>query len=40
MLFFDDIIEDFGFNNMLSQEKSHENILIHHVLYKNLIGAK
>ena len=40
--YFDGIIkiEDFDFDNILLDEKSHENSLIYDVSYKNLIGAK
>ena len=40
--YFDDIIkiEDFGFNNILVDEKSNENILVYNILYKTLIGGK
>ena len=40
--YFDDIIElkDFDFDNILIDKKSHENILIYSILYKNLIGPK
>ena len=39
---FDDInkFEDFHFDNILIDKKSHENILIYDILYKTLIGAK
>ena len=39
---FDDIkkIEDFDFDNILSDEKLHENILVYDISYKTLIGAK
>ena len=39
---FDDIIklEDFYIDNMLVEEKSHENILIYNILYKTFIGSK
>ena len=33
-------IEDFHFNNVLINEKSYENILVYHISYKTLIGAK
>ena len=40
--YFDDIIklEDFDFNNILIDEKSHENILTYKISYKTLIGPK
>ena len=40
--FFDDIIklEDFDLDNSLIEEKSHKNILIDDISYKNLIGSK
>ena len=40
--YFDDKIkiEDFDFDNILLDEKSHENILVHNISYKTLIGAK
>ena len=40
--YFDDIIEleGFHFYNILIDEKSQENILIHNSSYKTLIGAK
>ena len=40
--YFDDIIkvEDIDFDNILIDEKSHENILIYDISYKILIGAK
>ena len=39
---FDDIIklEDFYFINILTDKKSHENILIYDISYKTLIGPK
>ena len=39
---FDDIIklEDFHLDNILIDEKSHENISIYDISYKNLIGSK
>ena len=39
---FNDIIksEDFDFDNILKDEKSHKNILIHNISCKALIGAK
>ena len=39
---FGDIIklEDFDIDNILIDEKSHENILIYDILYKNLIDPK
>ena len=39
---FDDMIkaEDFNFNNILTDEKSHEDILIYDISYKPLIGPK
>ena len=38
----DDIIklEDFDFDNILIDQKSHKNILIHDISYKTLIGSK
>ena len=40
--YFDNIIkfENFGFGNVLLDEESYENILIHDVSYKTLISAK
>ena len=40
--YFHDIIkfEDFILNNILIDEKSHKNILIYNISYKNLIGLK
>ena len=40
--YFDDIIklEDFHLDNIFIDEKSHENILIYDISYKNLIGSK
>ena len=40
--YFDDIIklEDFNHDNILKDEKSHENTLIYEILYKTLIGPK
>ena len=40
--YFDDIIklEDFGLDNFLIDEKSHETILIYEISYKPLIGSK
>ena len=40
--YFDDIIklEDFDLDNILKDEKSHENILIYDMSYKTLIGSK
>ena len=40
--YFDDIIkfEDFDFDNILIDEKSHEIILIYDISYKTLIGPK
>ena len=40
--YFDDLIklEDFIFDNILIDEKSHENILIYDILYESLIGPK
>ena len=40
--YFDDIIklEDFDVNNILTDEKSHENILIYSISYKTLIASK
>ena len=40
--FFDDIIklEDFNIDNILVDEKSHENTLIYDIYYKTLIGPK
>ena len=33
-------MKDFGFDNILIDEKLHKNILIYIILYKTLIGAK
>ena len=40
--YFDDIIkiEDFYLNNILIDEKSKDNILVHNISYKNLIDAE
>ena len=40
--YFDDIVklEDFDLDNILIDEKSHENILIYDTLYKTLIDPK
>ena len=40
--YFNDIIklEDFDLDNILIDKKSHKNILIYDILYKNLIGSK
>ena len=40
--YFNDIIkfEDCNFENILTDEKSYENVLIYGVLYKALVGAK
>ena len=40
--YFDDIIkvEDFDFNNILIDEKSHENFLIFEISYKTLLDSK
>ena len=40
--YFDDILkfEDFGFDNILIDQKSNENILIYDISYKTLIGPK
>ena len=40
--YFDDLIklEDFDFDNILIDKKSHENILICGILYKNLTDPK
>ena len=40
--FFDDIIklEDFNYDNILIDERSHENTLIYDIYYKTLIGSK
>ena len=40
--YFDDIIklQDFDLDNVLVDEKSHENILIYDISYKTLIGPK
>ena len=40
--YFDDLakFKDFHFNNILINEKSHENIQIYNISYKTLIGAK
>ena len=39
---FDEVInlEDFDFNKILIDEKSHENMLIDHIQYKILIDSK
>ena len=31
-------LKDFGFDNILVDEKSHENILIYDSSYKNVVG--
>ena len=33
-------LKDFGFDNILIDEKLHKNILIYIILYKTLIGTK
>ena len=33
-------LEDFDLDNILIDEKSHENILIYDISYKTLIGSK
>ena len=40
--YFDDIIkiEDFDLDNILKDEKSYENILVHNISYKSLIDDK
>ena len=40
--YFDDIIKlvDFDIENVLKNEKPHENILIYDISYKTLIGPK
>ena len=40
--YFDDIIniEDFNLDNILTDEKSHENILVYSISYKILIDTK
>ena len=40
--YFDNIIkfENFYFDNILIDEKSHKNILIYNMSYETLIGAK
>ena len=40
--YFDEVItfRDFDFDNILIDEKSHENILIYDISYETLIGAK
>ena len=40
--YFDDItiLQDFNFDNILIDEKSHESILIYDISYKILIGSK
>ena len=40
--YFDDMIklEDFDLDNILIDEKSHENILIYDISYKHLIGSR
>ena len=35
-----DKLKDFGFDNILIDEKLHKNILIYIILYKTLIGTK
>ena len=42
MLYFDDIIklEDFYFDNILIDQKSHESILIYYISYETLIGPQ
>ena len=42
MRYFDDIIklEDFDLSNILTDQKSHKNILIYEISYKTLIGPK
>ena len=32
--------EDYDFDNVLTNEKSYENILVYDISYKTLIGAK
>ena len=41
-MYFNDIIKikNFDFGNMLLDENSYGNILVHDILYKTLIGAK
>ena len=40
--YFGDItkMEDFDLHNILRDEKSYENILVHNILYKSLIDSK
>ena len=38
--YFDDIIEDFDFDNTLIDEESHKNILVYDISYKTLFGSK
>ena len=38
--YYDDIIKTEDFDNILSDEKWYENILIYNILYKPLIGAR
>ena len=40
--YFDEVItfRDFDFDNILIDEKSHENVLIYDISYETLIGAK
>ena len=40
--YFDDTIkfQDFDLENILIDEKSHENVLVYNISYKNLIGNK
>ena len=33
-------IEDFGFDYILIDEQSYENVLVYNISYKTLIGAK
>ena len=33
-------VEDFDLDNILTDEKSYENILVYNILYKNLIDSK
>ena len=41
-MYFNDVIKvkNFDFGNMLLDENSYGNILVHDILYKTLIGAK
>ena len=37
MLLFQDIFEDFAFDNALIDEKLYKNILVYDILYKTLV---